>query len=88
MGLFLLLVGLTLVIIWSNRVLGKGPANALPIPMHRADEYLLAIAALLSGWSLPFIFRGKARRVLTIILAIETPFVIWFAWSLGRGHLI
>jgi hypothetical protein len=84
-GAGMLIIGLISTIVAGNLLFEPRSRAITGLPISRNEEYLFALAVLLAGWSLPLLFRGKARRVLLVILAVETPLVVLIAWGWGRG---
>jgi hypothetical protein len=80
----MLIIGLITTIVASNLMFAPAFPGDHGLAISRNEEYLFALAVLLLGWSLPLLFRGTARRVLVVILAVETPLVVLIAWGQGR----
>ena len=85
-GAVMFLVGLILASIYNGNIWGREPLDASGrfVGIQPSDLYLLAVASLIWGWSLPLLIRGRARRPLTILIAVETPFVVWIAISMAQ----
>ena len=80
----LLAVGVVVVVASNQALLGRDATAPGVSPIQRADLYFIALGALLAGWSIPLLLRGQPRKVLAIILGVETPLVLWIAWGMGR----
>lgn len=65
---------------------GRHPVEGSPnIGIYDSDIYLTLAASLVGGWGLPLLFRGRPRRVLVILLAVETPLAILIAVGLAHS---
>jgi hypothetical protein len=86
-GSVMFVVGLILASVYGANIGGRDPLDAGGrfVGILPSDLYLLLAASLIWGSSLPLLIRGRARRPLTILLAVETPFVVWIAISMVQS---
>ena len=86
-GSVMFLVGLILAFVYDANIGGRDPLDAGGhfVGILPSDIYLLLVASLICGWSLPLLIRGRVRRPLTILLAVETPFAVWIAVTMAQS---
>ena len=82
-GASMLAAGLIISIVATRRMFA--PTTPDDVLAVWGEPPWFALGVLLLGWSLPLLVHGKARHILVVVLAVETPFVLLIAWSWGRG---